>query len=159
METMLFADELVSPDQIDELPDEDVKATEREVDMARQLIESLTTEFDPTKYRDEYRERVLELIERKAEGQEIAVAGRARGAGQGAGPDGRARGQPRGRQGAASRRRGNGKAARRQEGARAAQAPSPARSRAAQEGLGAARPAREARPHGQEAEAKTKAKA
>jgi DNA end-binding protein Ku len=73
METMLFADELVSPDTIDELPEDDVHATEREVAMARQLIDSLATEFDPTKYRDEYRERVLDLIERKAEGQEIVV--------------------------------------------------------------------------------------
>jgi DNA end-binding protein Ku len=73
METMLFADELVSVDTLDELPDEDVKATEREVQMARQLIESLASEFEPEKYRDEYRDRVLELIEAKAEGQEIAV--------------------------------------------------------------------------------------
>ena len=42
--------------------------------MARQLIESLATEFEPGKYRDEYRDRVLDLIERKAEGQEIAIA-------------------------------------------------------------------------------------
>ncbi len=74
METMLFADELIDPGDIDELPDEEVKATKREVDMARQLIESLSTEFEPGKYRDEYRDRVLDLIERKAEGQEIAIA-------------------------------------------------------------------------------------
>jgi DNA end-binding protein Ku len=73
METMLFADELVPTDQLDELPEEDVKATEREVEMAKQLIESLSTEFEPEKYRDEYRERVLELIERKAAGEEITV--------------------------------------------------------------------------------------
>jgi DNA end-binding protein Ku len=73
METMLFADELIDPGDLDELPDEDVRATEREVDMARQLIESLATGFDPTKYRDEYRERVLELIERKASGEEVAI--------------------------------------------------------------------------------------
>jgi DNA end-binding protein Ku len=73
METMLFADELVPTDQLDELPDEDVRATDREVQMAKQLIESLTTDFDPTRYRDEYRERVLELIERKAGGEEIIV--------------------------------------------------------------------------------------
>jgi DNA end-binding protein Ku len=74
METMLFHDELINPLDIEELPDEDVRATEREVDMARQLIESLSTDFEPTKYRDEYRDRVLDLIERKAEGQEVAVA-------------------------------------------------------------------------------------
>jgi DNA end-binding protein Ku len=73
METMLFADELVPPDELEELPDPDVEATEREVDMARQLIESLSTAFEPTKYRDEYRERVLDLIERKAEGQEVSI--------------------------------------------------------------------------------------
>jgi DNA end-binding protein Ku len=72
METMLFADELIGADGLDELPDADVKATERELSMARQLIEAQATEFDPTKYRDEYRERVLELIERKAAGEEIA---------------------------------------------------------------------------------------
>jgi DNA end-binding protein Ku len=74
METMLFSDELIDPGDIDELPDEDVRATEREVDMARQLIESLATAFEPEKYRDEYRDRVLDLIERKAQGEEIAVA-------------------------------------------------------------------------------------
>jgi DNA end-binding protein Ku len=73
LETMLFADELVPTSQLDELPEDDVKATEREVEMAKQLIESLSAEFDPTRYRDEYRERVLDLIERKAQGEEIAI--------------------------------------------------------------------------------------
>jgi DNA end-binding protein Ku len=73
METMLFSDELIDPDDIEDLPDEDVSATEREVDMARQLIDSLSTDFEPEKYRDEYRDRVLDLIERKAGGQEVAV--------------------------------------------------------------------------------------
>jgi DNA end-binding protein Ku len=73
METMLFADELVPADGLDELPEADVKATDRELAMARQLIEAQATEFDPSKYRDEYRERVLDLIERKAAGEEIAV--------------------------------------------------------------------------------------
>jgi DNA end-binding protein Ku len=41
--------------------------------MAQQLIESLSTDFEPEKYRDEYRERVLALIEQKAEGQEIVA--------------------------------------------------------------------------------------
>src|SRR2546421_506759 len=52
---------------------EDIETSKREVDMAQQLIESLSAEFDPSKYPDTYRERVLELIERKAEGKEIAV--------------------------------------------------------------------------------------
>jgi DNA end-binding protein Ku len=47
--------------------------SERELKMARQLIESLSTDFEPEKYRDEYRERVLALIEQKAEGAEIVA--------------------------------------------------------------------------------------
>jgi DNA end-binding protein Ku len=74
METLLFGDEVISPDDIDEVPDTtEVEASKREVAMASELIDSLATEFDPGKYRDEYRDRVLELIERKAEGQEIAI--------------------------------------------------------------------------------------
>jgi DNA end-binding protein Ku len=74
METMIFADEVVSPEAIDDLPDpDDLNVSDRELKMAQQLIESLTSEFEPEKYRDEYREKVLELIERKASGEEIAV--------------------------------------------------------------------------------------
>jgi len=74
MATMLFADEIASPDQLDELPDpKEVKTTKREVDIAKQLIDSLAGEFEPDKYRDTYREDVLALIERKAEGKEIAI--------------------------------------------------------------------------------------
>jgi DNA end-binding protein Ku len=73
MASMNFADEVVSPDAFDEAPGEDVETSKREVEMAQQLIDSLTTEFQPEKYHDTYRERVLEMIEAKAEGQEIAV--------------------------------------------------------------------------------------
>jgi DNA end-binding protein Ku len=74
METMIFADEVVPPDDIDDLPEADaLKASERELLMAQQLIDSLSSDFEPDKYRDEYREKVLELIERKASGEEIAV--------------------------------------------------------------------------------------
>jgi len=77
MSTMNFADEVVSPDSIDEIASEEdgkAKATKRELDMAEQLIDSLTSDFDPGKYHDTYRERVLDLVERKAAGEEIAVA-------------------------------------------------------------------------------------
>ncbi|MBV9837514.1 MAG: Ku protein [Solirubrobacterales bacterium] len=72
--TMLFGDEVLAPDRLDELEAVgEAEATKRELTMAQQLIDSLSGAFDPTKYRDEYRERVLELIERKAAGEEIAV--------------------------------------------------------------------------------------
>ena len=74
METMIFADEVVPTGDIDGLPEaEELQVSEREVAMAQQLIESLVTDFEPERYRDEYREKVLELIERKAAGEEIAV--------------------------------------------------------------------------------------
>jgi DNA end-binding protein Ku len=74
METMLFADEVIAPEELDDLPEaKDLKASERELTMAQQLIDSLSSDFEPGKYRDEYREKVLELIERKAAGEEIAV--------------------------------------------------------------------------------------
>ena len=41
--------------------------------MAAQLIESLSAEFEPDKFHDTYREAVLELIERKASGEEIVA--------------------------------------------------------------------------------------
>jgi DNA end-binding protein Ku len=72
--TMLFGDEVLAPDRIDELDAVgEADATKREMVMAQQLIESLAGAFDPTKYHDEYRERVLDLIERKAAGEQIAV--------------------------------------------------------------------------------------
>jgi DNA end-binding protein Ku len=74
METMVFADEIVPPEELDGLPEaSELGVSDRELKMARQLIESLTDEFEPSKYRDEYREKVLSLIERKADGEEIVV--------------------------------------------------------------------------------------
>ncbi len=74
METMLFSDEVVSPEDFDELQsDSKAKPSKKELDMAQQLIDSLSGDFDPSKYRDEYRDRVLDLIERKAQGEEIVV--------------------------------------------------------------------------------------
>ena len=72
LETMLFPDE-VNPTEDLELPGDEVEVSPREEKMARQLIDSLTTEFEPEKYHDEYREKVLALIEQKAAGQEIVV--------------------------------------------------------------------------------------
>ncbi len=74
LSTMLFGDEVLSPDRIDELDAlGEAEASKREVTMAQQLIDSLSAEFDPSKFKDDYRERVLELIEKKAAGEEIAV--------------------------------------------------------------------------------------
>jgi DNA end-binding protein Ku len=74
MATMLFGDEILPPERIEDLPDPaEVKTTKRELDIAKQLVDSLAGDFEPAKYHDTYREQVLALIERKAQGEEIAV--------------------------------------------------------------------------------------
>src|SRR3954454_14252641 len=72
MATMIFADEVVDPKRLDDLP-EDVEIQDRELEIAEQLVESLAGPWEPGKYTDEYRSQVLEMIERKAAGEEIAV--------------------------------------------------------------------------------------
>jgi DNA end-binding protein Ku len=73
--TMRFADEVVPPSELEDvLPSGKPKVAKREVEMAEQLIDSLTREFDPSAYRDEYREQLLALIERKAEGKDVLAA-------------------------------------------------------------------------------------
>jgi DNA end-binding protein Ku len=72
--TMLWGDEVLSPERMDELESvAEAEATSRELKMAEQLIESLSSHFEPDKFRDEYRDRVLDLIERKAAGEQIEI--------------------------------------------------------------------------------------
>ena len=74
MATMRFADEVVTPDELEDVLGEEVEAPKKkELDMAKALIDSLTSDFDAGQYRDEYREELLALIERKAKGEEIAA--------------------------------------------------------------------------------------
>jgi DNA end-binding protein Ku len=74
LSTMVYADELTSVDDLAEIESaEGVQLNEREVAMAVQLVESLSADFEPEKYRDTYREQVLDLIERKAAGEVVAA--------------------------------------------------------------------------------------
>ncbi len=70
LHTMRFADELVDPEDL-ELPATDHAPGKRELEMARKLVDALQDDFHPGDYEDTYRERLLELIKRKAEGEEI----------------------------------------------------------------------------------------
>jgi DNA end-binding protein Ku len=75
MATMRFADEVVSPEELDGVLTEDGEAPKKqELEMAKQLIESLAGDFEPTKYEDEYRNELLDLIERKAKGESVVSA-------------------------------------------------------------------------------------
>jgi len=69
--TMLFDDEVVAPEELDVPTALDTAPSDREVKMATQLVESLTAPFDPSKYTDDYRDKVLALIEAKADGEII----------------------------------------------------------------------------------------
>ena len=73
VETMHYADEIVDRASLG-LPDEDIELTERELTMARQLVETLSGNFDASQYHDEYREQLLALIDKKAAGEEIVAS-------------------------------------------------------------------------------------
>ena len=74
MSTMVFADEVVDVGSIEELQVLDtVEVTAKELKMAESLVDSLAAAFEPDKYRDNYREQVLDLIERKAAGEEFEM--------------------------------------------------------------------------------------
>ena len=70
MSTMVYADELVGADDVPGLEElNEIEITDAEMTMAGQLIDSLTSDFEPEKYQDSYREQVLELLEAKAAGE------------------------------------------------------------------------------------------
>ena len=74
MSTLAYADEVIDPAEIDELNGlESVEVNDKEIAMAEALVSSLTADFEPEKYRDEYREEVMALIQMKADGQAFEV--------------------------------------------------------------------------------------
>jgi DNA end-binding protein Ku len=75
LSTMVYPDEVNGTETISELESiEGVDVSDRELAMAEQLIESLSAEFEPAKFEDTYRNRVLEMIQRKAAGETELVA-------------------------------------------------------------------------------------
>ena len=73
VETMRYADEVLPAANVLPEGEEQADPTERELEMARQLVNALTSDFEPDKYHDEYREQLLALIDRKAAGEEIVA--------------------------------------------------------------------------------------
>ncbi|MGI9021484.1 MAG: Ku protein [Solirubrobacterales bacterium] len=73
--TMRFADEIVPPAELDGVvPEEAESPRKKELDMAKQLVGSLTSDFDPDEFHDEYREELLARVEAKAQGEDIVQA-------------------------------------------------------------------------------------
>ncbi|MDQ4126110.1 MAG: Ku protein [Actinomycetota bacterium] len=72
MQVMRFADELVDADKLD-VEEPSKKPGKREIDMAGMLVETLAASFEPDRYEDTYRERVLEVVAAKEKGEEISL--------------------------------------------------------------------------------------
>ncbi|HSC04121.1 MAG TPA: Ku protein [Solirubrobacteraceae bacterium] len=72
LHTMRFADELVGVEKLD-IPAPSRKPSDRELDMAEQLVDSLGKQFRPASFKDSYRDRVAELIKLKAKGGEVEL--------------------------------------------------------------------------------------
>ncbi|MEM9749269.1 MAG: Ku protein, partial [Actinomycetota bacterium] len=74
MSSLAYADEVVDPGEIEELAGlDDVEVSDKEVAMAESLVASLSADFRPEKYHDEYREQVMALIQMKADGEEMVA--------------------------------------------------------------------------------------
>jgi len=73
MSTMRFADEVVPRQEIDDIPSARTEPTDRELRLATQMIDSLTTDWDPARYADTYTDELRDLIEAKAKGKEVTV--------------------------------------------------------------------------------------
>jgi DNA end-binding protein Ku len=72
LERLYFADEIRPPDDV--TPSRRPRVAEKELDMALELIERFTGQFDPTRYEDEYRERLLAIVRRKRQGKDVRHA-------------------------------------------------------------------------------------
>jgi DNA end-binding protein Ku len=73
LEIMRFPDEVVTTDQIETPPLGKTVVKDAELKMAKQLIDSLSSDFNPEQYQNEYRERVNSAIEAKARGQQVVT--------------------------------------------------------------------------------------
>lgn len=73
LSTMFYPDEVRPVEQLPDIPAEE-DFGKKELEMARQLIDNLAASFEPDKYKDDYRKRVLEIIKAKIEGKEITAA-------------------------------------------------------------------------------------
>jgi DNA end-binding protein Ku len=72
LQTLHWPDEIRSTEELD-LPDEEFEFKDSELKMAEQLVEAMTGEFDASRYKDEYREALMQVIEAKMEGQEVTA--------------------------------------------------------------------------------------
>jgi DNA end-binding protein Ku len=75
MSTMRFADEVVARSDVDGVPDRRTKPDPKMLRMATQLVDSLTSDWDPRRYHDTFTEELRDRIEAKRTGKEVAIEG------------------------------------------------------------------------------------
>jgi DNA end-binding protein Ku len=75
LSTMLFSDEVVEPSEIDALPERKARVSAREKEMATKIVESMSGEWKPERYRDDYEEQLREIITAKSKGKTIELEG------------------------------------------------------------------------------------
>jgi DNA end-binding protein Ku len=75
MSTMRFADEVVARSDVDGVPDRRTKPDPKMLRMATQLVDSLTSDWDPRRYHDTFTEDLRDRIEAKRTGKEVAIEG------------------------------------------------------------------------------------
>jgi DNA end-binding protein Ku len=73
METMFYPDEVRAITQVPNLP-EQINVNDKELSMAKMLIDQLSTPFEASKYKDDYRAAFMEAIEHKIAGEEVQTA-------------------------------------------------------------------------------------
>ncbi len=73
VQMMRYADEVIPVSELSGIPGDEIAVSDKELAMARQLVDALSAEFEPEKYHNEYREQVLALIDQKAAGMEIVA--------------------------------------------------------------------------------------
>ncbi len=71
MTTMNFGDEVVPTAELQELHEDQVELSDNELEIAHRLVDSIARPFDAANYRDTYREALLDLIDRKAGGEQV----------------------------------------------------------------------------------------
>ncbi len=74
VEIMRFADEIVSRQGFEDIATDERSTDKKQLALAKELIDALAADFEPEKYKDEYRDSVRDLIERKAKGEKIVAA-------------------------------------------------------------------------------------
>ncbi|OEF98590.1 Ku protein [Desulfuribacillus alkaliarsenatis] len=78
LETIFYPDEIRDYTQVPGIPEKEDNVNANELKMAKQIIENLSTSFEPEKYSNDYRQKLLEIIEAKIDGKETKLAPQAK---------------------------------------------------------------------------------